>query len=332
MKIYIYDLAHELKATADKDILRVHDWYFERFVRGFCQKFRTDDPRGADYFFLPVNIIKFQFQNEYEVLKNYVDSLEHLDKKRHLLFATGDFGQRCKSSWESMAPGRAYQQIYDWLDDRFILLCFESTNDLMTQDIAMFPYVHSRGFLKDRIISIFLRLSRNRDLLYSFVGAMSYPQLPESHIRGGRMFEIAGEGHDYFVGSVREAKTRFGAAFSDWRVIQRSVFTLCPAGFGRWTFRPFQALSYGSIPVMISDGYVKPFPELIRWDEISITVPESDLQSVPGLLRSFPDSKIKAMQESIKACAHLFSEQGLYAMLERRLERDLGAVKSLGAA
>lgn len=136
------------------------------------------------------------------------------------------------------------------------------------------------------------------------------------------MYEIAGEGIDFIVGGVREAKKQFGIAFRDWRIIQNSVFTLCPAGFGRWTFRLTQALSYGSIPVVISDGYVKPFPELIKWDEISLTVPEADLRTVPALLRSFPRSRIKEIQENIKACAHLFSEQGLYAMLQWRLERD----------
>lgn len=327
MKIYIYDPGHVHGNISKKDGLRVHDEYYNRFIRVFCQRYRTYDPHSADYFFVPVNLIRCQFNKKNSDPKAFVEDLEYLGKKRHLLLATGDFGQRKKSRWESMAPGRAYPHIFDWLDDRFILLCFESTVDLMRQDIAIFPYLHSRSFLKDRVNTAFCGLLRERNILYSFVGAMSYPQLPQTHIRGGRMYEIAGEGSDFFVGGIGDAKKKFGVTIRDRRVIQKSVFTLCPAGYGRWTFRVFEALSYGSIPVIISDGYVKPFPELIKWDEITLTIPEADLKDVPALLRSFPRRRIKAMQESIKACAHLFSEQGLYAMLEWRLERDLAPSK-----
>ena len=44
---------------------------------------------------------------------------------------------------------------------------------------------------------------------------------------------------------------------NDYELVSRnSVFTLAPAGYGRWTYRFFQTIQWSSIPVLISDDVI----------------------------------------------------------------------------
>lgn len=43
------------------------------------------------------------------------------------------------------------------------------------------------------------------------------------------------------------------------KILSESVFTLCPRGYGKSSFRIQEALQYGSIPVYISDEFVLPY-------------------------------------------------------------------------
>ncbi len=282
--------------------LVAHDGYL-RAVYRFLARYATNDPDAADFFFAPLNLITFQFANistppgvalpdPYES----IGALAHLHRGRHLLLSTGDFGQRARSPYEFAGPGRAYPEPYPWLDARFHLLAFESTAALWPGDVALLPWVQrplERWWRR--------RWSGPRDLLYSFAGAMAYPQLPPDHIRGGRLELIAGVGDDHFVGSAHDAIARFGWAGTDRNILRRSVFALCPAGFGRWTFRLAQAVYYGAIPVVVGDGYLKPHSRRLDWERFSLTVPEAALETIPELLATIEPAQIEQMQRAGEA-------------------------------
>jgi hypothetical protein len=312
--------------------LRPHGRYLYELTT-FFRQFQTADAAEADLFFAPVNLIYYQFINVHRhrfrspppTPEAFVDSLVHLNQGRHALLSTGDFGQRARSRYESHAPGRAYPDLYQWLDERFSLLAFESTQDLLPQDVALLPYVLPARGVRATMRSL-LRPApsgRARDLRFSFAGAVEYPQLPPDHIRGGRLEAIVGATRDSFVGTATQARKLYGAREgSDVAMISRSVFTLCPAGFGRWTFRFGQALALGSIPVLLADGYELPHSDYIDWDSIAIRVEESRVAEIPDLLRAVSDEEIAARQASLVSYGPLFGGEavrlmGLLALLHQ---------------
>ena len=331
MKIFIYepdDLVRYVHERIKK--LSAHRKYLYHLLK-FFQKFETNNPDEADFFFIPINLIFFQFCNVYKLRKNqhypdpydYIKNLPYLSKKKHLILATGDYGQRSRSPYELNYRKRPYPELYEWLDDRFILLAFESTSYLWSQDIALLPYVLNSNGLYHKFLLKLMGKSAidNRDLLYSFSGAMKYRQLPSTHIRGGRLFEIAGAETDHFINDSSKAKKMYGPIRgSDVGMLKRSVFTLCPAGFGRWTFRFAQALTYGSIPVLIADGYIKPFSKFIEWDNFVVTIPESDLGSIDSILRNMSKDKIRYFQKNIRDNWHLFQETSVHELIIQELE------------
>jgi hypothetical protein len=319
MRIFIYPRDPAVQELERQVGLATHSLYLEALMRNMARH-ACLDPAEADFYFIPLNLICFQFANvvrpdaalpdPYEL----IGRLPHLERGRHLLLSTGDFGQRHRSPYEFAGPGRAYPELYGWLDDRFHLLAFESTADLAPGDLGILPWVQQP---RERPWN--RRWSRPRDLLYSFAGAISYPQLPPEHIRGGRLRAIAGTGEDHFVGTADECRARYGWGGSDRNILRRSVFALCPAGFGRWTFRLAQAVYYGAIPVVVSDGYVKPHPRHLDWDRFSLTVPESELEGIPERLRSMPAPEVASLQRGVLEHREDMVQAGAMAVLDADL-------------
>jgi hypothetical protein len=64
--------------------------------------------------------------------------------------------------------------------------------------------------------------------------------------------------------------------------IRNSAFVLCPRGGGTATFRLFETMMLGRVPVIISDQWVPPIGP--AWDMCSIRVPERQVRAIPSLL------------------------------------------------
>lgn len=112
MKIFIY--RHLLNQKSIEDFnrqsaltyhIQQHLDYLHDFTEYF-KKFETTDPTEADYFFIPLFILAFQFSQIDPV--DLILSCEHLNKGHHVIVCTGDFGQRRRSSTELNISGRAY--------------------------------------------------------------------------------------------------------------------------------------------------------------------------------------------------------------------------------
>ena len=74
-------------------------------------------------------------------------------------------------------------------------------------------------------------------------------------------------------------------------VMQGSYFVLCPRGVGPCTYRLFETLQLGRVPVIISDAWLK-VPG-IDWDRFSITIPENKINCIPSLLNNLKGDAVE---------------------------------------
>jgi radical SAM superfamily enzyme YgiQ (UPF0313 family) len=80
----------------------------------------------------------------------------------------------------------------------------------------------------------------------------------------------------------------------------RSTFALCPRGYGNTSFRMYEAMGLGAIPIYISDVHWLPFPDKIDWNKCSVLVKSEGITGISKLIRSIKPSRIKEMQDYIK--------------------------------
>lgn len=118
------------------------------------------------------------------------------------------------------------------------------------------------------------------DLLYSFMGRRCRPVRDRvvrlEHHRG--YVQDTSE-WDFFGGSQNvEGQQRLYA-----EMMGRSKFIICPRGSGSASFRLFEAMAAGRVPVILSDAWVPPQGPL--WHTFAIRVRESQVLSLPQLLQ-----------------------------------------------
>jgi len=65
-------------------------------------------------------------------------------------------------------------------------------------------------------------------------------------------------------------------------VLARSKFVICPRGYATSSWRLFETMKAGRVPVIVSDQWVP--PEGPAWESFSIRVGESDVAQIPGIL------------------------------------------------
>jgi organic radical activating enzyme len=327
VKIYIYHdliLSNEIWQKnlfyAQLNRLVPHLQYLVDFYT-FFKKYETKDSNEADFFFVPLFITGLQFANVDPELA--INHCAYLHKGRHILISTGDIGQRSESKYEMTReanPHRAYDQKYKWMDDRFILIALESIG-LHKQDIAILPYQHSTVDPQ----------GKDRDILISFMGSLTQLHLPEDHIRGGRLIEFRDkfQSKDIVVGTPYDVRSKLGE-LSYHDLMARSVFTMCPAGYGRWSFRLIEALLNGSIPLLISDGYVLPFENKIDWSKYCYVINEKDLFGLTEFIQRLSIDEIRQKQKNIAKDKHLFEKDFIMEQVAQNLESQSYADIAIG--
>lgn len=116
---------------------------------------------------------------------------------------------------------------------------------------------------------------------FGFIGSVSHPvreqmlkyagQYGTSRLQRIEKFywELSSEDKDFFRKEFLEVSS--GARF-----------ILCPRGFGESSFRFFEAMSMGRVPILISDSVALPFEDILDYNEFSFTIGEakSDLKQL----------------------------------------------------
>ena len=92
------------------------------------------------------------------------------------------------------------------------------------------------------------------DLLYSFIGTRTYPVRGEIFgLNHPRAAVEETRGINFFTQSASGAARRLEAQNRHTELVGRSKFVLCPRGLGPSTFRLYETMSAGRVPVIISD-------------------------------------------------------------------------------
>ncbi|KAM0897609.1 hypothetical protein ACQ4PT_022460 [Festuca glaucescens] len=79
----------------------------------------------------------------------------------------------------------------------------------------------------------------------------------------------------------------------------RSLFCLCPLGWAPWSPRLVESVLLGCIPVIIADNIRLPFPDVLRWPDISLQVAERDLASLEAVLDHVVATNLTTIQKNL---------------------------------
>lgn len=161
---------------------------------------------------------------------------------------------------------------------------------------------------------------REKNILCSFVGSMTSNNV-QPNVRMEMKKTLEGkEGFQLFFsqGWTPTVGKNSQDLFMDKTM--HSKFALAPRGYGRSSFRFFEILQMGSIPIYIwNDKNWLPFQDKIKYSEISIVVHVKQLGALEEKLKSITEEKYNQMIENYQKYKHYFTMEGMFEEIMRRV-------------
>jgi len=96
-----------------------------------------------------------------------------------------------------------------------------------------------------------------------------------------------------------------------------SKFCLAPRGYGRSSFRFFEAILLDVIPVYFWDDIEwLPYKDILDYSTFSVSIHEKDIQRTYEILASISDDKYESMLEELQKVKHYFTLKGMCEFIE----------------
>ncbi len=198
------------------------------------------------------------------------------------------------------------QQFLSSLDQtkKYFTVCQhdDAPKHILPKDTMVFSASRSRitDLTKDQIpiplicSSIPKQLNVEKDIFASFVGSFTHP------LRIALYNLCKSQPNYYFSGQPWNPKVNDNKLQEFLHITNRSKFCLCPRGYGNTSFRMYEAMQLGCIPVYISDDFHIPWNDEINWNDIAVLIPSDDILYLPEILKSISEEKLQTMQNNIK--------------------------------
>lgn len=93
-------------------------------------------------------------------------------------------------------------------------------------------------------------------------------------------------------------------------LLRTTKFVLCPRGIGASSWRLFETMKAGRVPVIISDEWVPPAGP--NWNRFSIRVPEREIERIPSLLESIEADAPALARAAVEAWDQWYSKHTMF--------------------
>jgi len=78
-------------------------------------------------------------------------------------------------------------------------------------------------------------------------------------------------------------------------ITNRSKFALCPRGYGKSSFRLYEVMQLGAVPVYVSDHHYLPWTDELNWSEFCVLISPQDIPNIKTILKNINESSYEKM-------------------------------------
>ena len=129
---------------------------------------------------------------------------------------------------------------------------------------------------------------------------------------------------------VFKTNVSFFKSFVFKKTTHQSYFALCPRGFGPSSFRLYEVLGMGQIPVYISDEFWLPYSNKLNWNEISILIPPHEIINLKKILQDCLENDYKKKKIKINEIKEdFFSWKGCINFIINKISNENKLSKNL---
>ena len=186
-------------------------------------------------------------------------------------------------------------------------LCFSAGGNIIRKNIIPIPLICSS-------LPTQPEEPKERKLLASFVGSATHPiRISLANVCNGvKNIDL------YMRRSMPNITSDELNLFLNKSI--NSKFCLCPRGYGANSFRIYECMQLGCIPVIITDKTYLPWEDELNWNEFSVIILTEQLFNLENILLSYSEEQIISMRNKIKELYPIyFSMDGVYNNILKRI-------------
>ncbi|KAK3040949.1 hypothetical protein RJ639_028823 [Escallonia herrerae] len=295
-KVYVYEEG-DLPIVHDgpcKDIYTTEGRFIHEMEHG-GSRFRTRDAHKAHVYFMPFSVtwmVKYLYKPlSYNLtpLKNFVLDYARVISTKHPFWNRTQGADHFMLSCHDWGPHASEGDPFVYNTSIRVLCNANSSEGFNPQKDVSLPEIH----LYDGNISPKLRspppANSSRPFLAFFAGGVHGPIRPIllQHWKGRDadlpIYEYLSKDLDYFT------------------FLLQSKYCLCPSGHEVASPRIVEAVYAECVPVILSDHYVLPFSDVLRWEAFSIQVEISEIPRLKEVLSAVPEETYARLKKGLKA-------------------------------
>jgi hypothetical protein len=161
-------------------------------------------------------------------------------------------------------------------------------------------------------------LNHPKKYLASFIGTYTTHELRVN------MYNMLNKTEGFYFGGRNLWSNRISDSLAD-KFIQttlESKFSLAPRGYGRSSFRFFEAMLLDCVPVYFWDDIEwLPYKDVLDYSKFSVSIQEADMSKTYDILRNISEEKYQSMLEEMRKVSHYFTLEGMSMYICAFLER-----------
>jgi len=218
---------------------------------------------NTDYIYLPIYWTSYYILNNYgasnmDILYNYLDTLynEYKEKKFFTIsqYDEGVFVKDFKLNLIVFSAGGGGKNI-----KKFNINYYNDTKGDIDIPLLVTPNL-------DKIENT------KKDIFCSFMGSYT------THPIRRKIYNIYSDNKKFIFLNPQSTNVYN-------QILHRSIYTLCPRGYGYTSYRLFEAINAGSIPIYIWDNEViLPYNDIINWNDFAIVINSKDIHNIDNIL------------------------------------------------
>lgn len=157
-------------------------------------------------------------------------------------------------------------------------------------------------------------VNERKEIFCSFVGSTTHPIRTELIQRWAADRDFVMFAQSWMSSVPHKNLTIFKT------ICSKSKFTLCPRGYGKTSFRLYEAIQLGSVPVYISDEHYLPWTDELSWSQFCVLIKPNQIPDLKDILMSYTEDQIKIMVTTGQQIYNdYFSLEGVCSQIAARL-------------
>jgi len=149
----------------------------------------------------------------------------------------------------------------------------------------------------------------NNSYVASFIGNVTHPLREKiiNYLENKEGFYVTKTTHHYSLYT---------------QIMCQSAFSICPVGYGKTSFRHYESINQGSIPVVVfEDEVMEPYG--IDINEYGVKIHESAIDLIPQILSSFSPYAIEQKRKRMKELYPILcTYEGVLSMIIKTLQNE----------